>query len=67
MKSVIEFFSNPFEYFEALFRSYRFSDEDVHVMDQKGYYFDAKKGRFRTDPNGRRGWYYEIDWRKEES
>ena len=45
------------EYFEARFRSYRFSDKDVEVMDKKGYYFDANTGRFRKE-KGKRGWYF---------
>ena len=65
LKTIYMAFKTVVELPETLFRSYRMSDKDVEVMDKKGYYFDANKGRFRKDPNGRRGWYFEIDWRKE--
>ena len=67
LKTIYTTFKTVIELPETLFRSYRFSDKDVEVMDKKGYYYDANKGRFRKDPNGRRGWFFEIDWRKEES
>ena len=48
------------EYFEARFRSYRFSDKDVEVMDKKGYYFDGITGRFRKE-NGKRGLHFDLE------
>jgi hypothetical protein len=47
-----------FEFIEILFRSYRLSQTDIQVMDKKGYYFHARKGRW-VKSNDKRGWVYE--------
>ena len=65
LKTIYTTFKTVIELPETLFRSYRMSDKDVEVMDKKGYYYDANKRRFRKDPHGRRGWFFEIDWIKE--